>query len=167
MKISEFDEGFTGHPGGLTVGRDGNLGDSEQFDDKIAVFDMKGKQGSDGLGKLDLSQGPIDSQQEFDARYKQILGLPKGSGPHDPLFGPDGTLANGADGRTVFFNATIQNAIGMFDLDTNKVFRLKKGISPDGEPLEVVQGPDKSIWFTEVGLITNLPGPIARLEIKR
>jgi streptogramin lyase len=184
------------------------------------------EQGSDGLGKLDLSQGPIDSQKEFDARYEQILGLPKRSGPHEPLFGPDGniyltlqdsnelgrylvkdgryqtfpvglapfpgkevgetrsaqsvedavkpdslrsfyTLANGPDGRTVFFNATIENAIGMFDLDTEKVFLLKKGISPSGGPLSVVQGPDKNIWFTEVGLITNLPGRIARLEIKK
>ncbi len=342
MKITEFDEGFTGHPGGLTVGADGNFWISEQFDDKIAVFDIKKKkatefslpdgtlphntypgpdgniwftglgdnigvfniktkkakvfrngisrgaephviiadptndrfmwfteknggrisrfdrrterivefnlkpntlphgivpdpngktiwwaeQGPDALGRLDLSQGPINSQKEFDARYEQILGLPKGSGPHDPLFGPDGniyltlqdsnefgrylvkedryetfpvglapfpgkevvearsgksvkaavdpsslrsfyTLANGADGRTVFFNATIENAIGMFNLDTKKVFLLKKGISPGGGPLFVVQGPDKNIWFTEVGLTTNLPGRIARLEIKK
>ena len=50
------------------------------------------EQGPDGLGKLDVSQGQIDSQKEFDARYEQILGLPKRSGPHDLLFGPDGNI---------------------------------------------------------------------------
>jgi streptogramin lyase len=341
MTITEFEDGFTGHPGGLVVGSDGNFWISEQFDNKIATFDIATKkatefdlpdgvsphnvysgpdgniwftglndnigvfdikthqtrvfrdgitsgaephviiadptndrfmwftelngsriarfdrqtekivefdlpkrtlphgivpspdgksiwwaeQGPDALGVLDLSQGPIDSQQGFLARYRQLGGLPKGSGPHDPLFGPDGnvyltlqdsnelgrylvkegryetfpvglapypgpeviegrgsqsvedaadpdslrsfyTLAIGADGRTIFFNAAVENAVGMFNLDTRKVFLLKKGISPGGGPLFLVQGPDKNIWFTEVGLVTNLPGRIARLELK-
>jgi streptogramin lyase len=342
MKVTEYDDGLTGHTGGLTVGRDGNFWITEQFDDKFAFFDrgkkkftefavpdgtrphnaytgpdgniwftglsdnigvfnVKSKkatvfkkgitkgaephviitdptnsrfmwftefnggrisrfdrtthkivefplggrklphgiipdpngkaiwwceQGPDGLGRLDLSKGPINSQQDFKRHYKEFLGLPRGTGPHDPLFGPDGniyttlqdsnqlgrylvkenrwetfptgippfqggtvvenrsgqsvqqatdpdslrsfyTLANGSDGHTVFFNASVQNGIGMFDLRTNKIYILKKGITPGGGPLFVVQGPDKAIWFTEVGLTTNLPGRLGRLAIKR
>jgi hypothetical protein len=41
--------------------------------------------------------------------------------------------------------------------------------SPPPPPFDVPAGwyDDPNIWFTEVGLITNLPGRIARLEIKK
>jgi streptogramin lyase len=341
MTITEFEDGFTGHPGGLTLGSDGNFWISEQFDDRIAtfnldthevtefdipegtaphnvyngpdgniwftglndnigVFDIKthqatifregitpgaephviiadptndqilwftetngsriarfdrqtekiiefdlpentlphgivpnpdgksvlwAEQGPDGLGVLDLSDGPIETQADFDAHYTPLRGWPEGSGPHDPLFGPDGnvystlqdsnqlgrynvadgtfetfdtgippfpgsevvegrggldiasaadedslrsfyTLTKSADGKKIFWNAAVQNAIGMFDIETEKVYLLKKGITPAGGPLFVVTGPDGNTWFTEVELISNLPGRLARLEIK-
>jgi streptogramin lyase len=341
MTVTEFEDGFTGHPGGLVLGSDGNFWISEQFDDRIAMFDIETKtateydipvdtqphnvysgpdgniwftglndnigvfdikthesklfregitpgsephviiadptndqimwftetngsriarfdrqteeivefdlgenalphgivphpdgksiwwaeQGPDALGFLDLSDGPIETQADFDAHYTQLKGWGDGTGPHDPLFGPDGnvyatlqdsnqlgrynvadgtfetfdtgippfpgaevvegrgtqsieeaadedslrsfyTLANSADGTKVFFNAAVQNAIGMFDLETEKIVFLKKGIEPAGGPLFLAQGPDGNIWFTEVELIANLPGRIARLEIK-
>lgn len=341
VSIQEFEDGFTGHPGGLNIGSDGNLWFSEQFDDKIGVFDLATKtaheydvpkgtrphntytgpdgniwftglndnigvfdiktkkatvftkgistgaephviitdptnnrymwfteqngsriarfdretekivefdlpnntlphgivpdpnrkaiwwaeQGPDALGTLDLSDGPIESQQDFDQHYKHIPGLPKGSGPHDPLFGPAGkiymtlqdsnelgrfdpktgkyetfptglppfpgrevvenravqniesaadpdslrsfyTLTASKDGKYVFFNAAIQNAVCIFDVGKKRVFLQSKGISAQGAPLFVVRGPDNAIWFTEPGIDPNLPGRIGRLTIE-
>lgn len=48
-------------------------------------------QGRDRMARIDLS-GPIEDQADFDAAVTEHGGLPAGSGPHDPLFAPDGSM---------------------------------------------------------------------------
>jgi streptogramin lyase len=95
------------------------------------VTDPNGKaiwwaeQGPDGLGKLDLSQGPIDTP--FPVGLAPFPGKEVGKAPSDQS--------------------------------------VEDAVSPDS--LRSFYTLAKNIWFTEVGLITNLPGRIARLEIKK
>jgi streptogramin lyase len=79
------------------------------------------EQRADGFGRLDLSNGPINTQADFDRNYKQFLGLPKGAGPHDPLFGPDNAIYT-----------TLQDSqqLGRFDLKTEKFSVHDAGLAP-------------------------------------
>ena len=66
-RATEFSQGITGHPGGLVPAPDGNLWFTEQFDDKVGVFDLRTR-----------------TATEFD--------VPRGTLPHNAIVGPDGNL---------------------------------------------------------------------------
>jgi streptogramin lyase len=97
--------------------------------------------------KLDLSDGPINSQADFDAHLSLLVQLKPGSLPYDEVINPfDGNL---------YFTLIGTDEIGRYDFSTGTVTYFpttlpKPSMSPGPEFATLIVGPDKkSLWFGE------------------
>lgn len=171
LAAKEYTAGFRGHGGGLVLGPDNRLWTTEQFDDKLASFDVQTHRATEyrlppGVYPHFIMVGPdknlwftdlFDRIGRFDLkthRATMFEGMPIGSAPHFLLLAPDGTLYFSAEGEERIPQPGGQNRtrqgqsrIGQFDPQTH-VFRMfTAGIPRGGRLHGMIIGPDGQLWI--------------------
>jgi virginiamycin B lyase len=170
--VTEFGQGFTGHPGGMVLGPDGNFWMTEQFDAKLASFDPRTLTTTEyalppGTFPHFIIVGPdgnlwftdlFDHIGTFDLKTKSATlygaGITPGSVPHLILSAPDGNLyfseqleeriqIPGGQNKT----RTGRSRIAQFNMQTHEITEYF-GLMPPGSRLHgMTVGPDGQIWI--------------------
>jgi hypothetical protein len=137
--VTEFSNGFIGHPGGMVVGPDGNFWMTEQFDGRLVTFDRQ---------TLTASEYPPRNQPFLPGTWPAPL--PPFALVHFITTGPD-IIAPITPGDSNLWFTTLDDQIGTFDLGTKefRMFRLRDyGIQPFSVPHFIQNGGDGFFYFT-------------------
>ena len=160
-RITEYSAGFTGHPGGLVPSPDGNLWFTEQFDDKVGVFNVATKVATE----FDIPRGTLPHNGivgpdgnlwftglndnigtfNFATRAATIYraGITPGSEPHVSLTDP-------TDPNLIWFTEQRGNRLGRFDRRT--AVATEFDLTPESRPHGMILGPDnRSLLFCQQG----------------
>jgi streptogramin lyase len=171
-RVTEFTEGFTGHPAGMVLGPDRNFWFTEEYDQQIGTFNIRTQTATEfdvppGTFPHGITVGPdrniwfagyADVIGKFDLSTRAVTlfrqGITPGSIPHVIVSAPDGNLYFSEQGTGEIPTPDplarmcegASGRIAQFNMANQQITEYTDGLPADNCLHGITVGPDGNIW---------------------